>query len=86
MISLYQMLNNVMPINMPMQPDQNLFQRMNEFAQAMRNPPAYILQKFPDIPEAMRNDPNQILAYLQRTRNITDQQIQQTYGNFMGQK
>lgn len=44
--------------------------------QAMRNPAAFVRQSFPDIPAYMQNDPNQILQYLQQTRGITSEQIQ----------
>lgn len=47
------------------------------FQQAMANPPAFVMQKFPDIPQEIANDPAQILGYLQRTRGIPDQRIQQ---------
>lgn len=65
-------LFNPQPAPMPMNP----MQRMNMVMQAMRNPVAFVRQAFPDIPANM-NDPNQILGYLQQTRGITDQQIQQ---------
>jgi len=45
--------------------------------QAMQNPAAFVKQQFPDIPDQIANDPNQILGYLQRTRGISNQQIQQ---------
>ena len=45
--------------------------------QAMRNPVAFVRQAFPDIPDNIQNDPGQILGYLQQTRGISDQQIQQ---------
>lgn len=87
MTSLYQMLNSAMQINqyVPQQmfQNQNMFQRINEFMRAMQNPAEYVRQKFPDIPEEIKNDPNQILSYLKKTRGITDQQIQQQYGDFI---
>ena len=52
--------------------------------QAMRNPAAFIKQRFPDIPDNIINNPDQILSYLQQTRGITDQQIQQLYGMYGG--
>ena len=55
----------------------NPMQKMNYIMQAMTNPAAFIKQQFPDIPNDISNDPNQILSYLQRTRGITDQQINQ---------
>lgn len=66
------------PLFNQMQPPapMNPMQRMNMVMQAMRNPVAFVRQAFPDIPANM-SDPNQILGYLQQTRGITDQQIQQ---------
>ena len=55
------------------------FAPMNKMAmamQAMQNPAAFVKNAFPDIPENIQNDPNQILGYLQRTRGITQQDIQ----------
>ena len=37
---------------------------------------AFLKQKFPDIPDQIMNDPNQILNYLQQTRGISNQDIQ----------
>ena len=84
MKSIYQMLNGsaqlpVQPLNTP-QP-MNMFGRIGEITQAMRNPAAYIKQKFPDIPANIQNDPAQILSYLQQTRGISNQDIQQVYNN-----
>lgn len=56
---------------------QNPMQKMQFVMQAMQNPAAFVKQAFPDIPEGIQNDPSQILQYLQQTRGITDQQIQQ---------
>lgn len=60
-----------MPSNM-MSP----FQKFNMIRQIMVNPGAFIKQRFPDIPDQIMNDPNQILNYLQQTRGITNQDIQ----------
>lgn len=49
---------------------------MQRISQAMRNPMGFIKQAFPDIPAYMQNDPNQILQYLQQTRHISNEQIQ----------
>lgn len=67
-------MNGMMMPQMPMNP----MQRMNLVMQAMQNPAAFVRQKFPDIPDNIANDPNQILQYLQRTRNISDEQLNQT--------
>lgn len=54
----------------------NPMQRMQQVMQAMQNPVGYLMQKFPDIPAYMQNNPNLILQYLQQTRNISNEQIQ----------
>lgn len=84
---LFQMLSGSAPQAspqpmMPMPANSNPINRMNMMMQAMRNPAAFVKQSFPDIPDEISNDPSQILTYLQRTRGITDQQIQQVYGMF----
>ena len=76
---LYQMLSQQVPRQSGMQFN-NPIQKANYIMQAMRNPAAFIKQQFPDIPDNISNDPNQILNYLQRTRGISNQQIQQLYG------
>ena len=63
-----------MPMGMPANP----IQRMQMVMQAMQNPIGYLKQKFPDIPDNISGNPGQILQYLQQTRNITNDQIQQT--------
>ena len=67
-------MNGMMMPQIPMNP----MQRMNLVMQAMQNPAAFVRQKFPDIPDNIANDPGQILQYLQRTRNISDEQLNQT--------
>lgn len=54
----------------------NPMQKMNYILQAMKNPAAFVKQHFPDIPNEIANDPNKILGYLQQTRGISNQQIQ----------
>jgi len=56
---------------------QNPMQKMQYIMQAMSNPAAFVRQHFPDIPEGIQNDPRQILGYLQQTRGISNQQVQQ---------
>lgn len=56
---------------------QNPIQKMQYIMQAMTNPAAFVKRAIPDLPEQIANDPNQILRYLQETRGISDQQIQQ---------
>lgn len=54
----------------------NPIQKMQYMMQAMQNPAAFVKQHFPDIPAQIQNDPTQILQYLQQTRHISNQQIQ----------
>ena len=65
---LYQMFSGMMN-NMPQNP-------MQRAIQAMINPAAFVKQVFPDIPPQIQNDPNQILSYLQQTKNISNSDIQ----------
>lgn len=51
--------------------------KMQAIMNAIQNPAAFIKQAFPDIPEDIQNDPSKILGYLQKTRNISNDQIQQ---------
>lgn len=79
---LYQQLSGGMqqPAPTPMNP----FQKMGAVMQAMRNPQQFIKQSFPDIPDNISNDPNQILSYLQQTRGISNQQIQNLVSMYGG--
>jgi len=63
---------------------QNPMQKMNFIMQAMQNPAMFVKRQFPDIPDNISNDPNQILRYIQQTRGISDQQIQQLYSMYRG--
>lgn len=56
---------------------QNPVQKMQYIMQAMTNPAAFVKQHFPDIPVSIQNNPGQILNYLQQTRGLSNQQIQQ---------
>lgn len=76
----YNVVNNVQPVQQQAsgQPMfQNPMQKVQYILQAMRNPAAFVKQVFPDIPNEISNNPNQILAYLQQTRGISNEQIQQ---------
>ena len=66
------------PANIPINP----MQRFNQVVQAMRNPMSVIMQAFPDIPAYMQNDPYQMKQYLQQTRHISDEQIQNIMNQF----
>lgn len=67
------------PINSGMQ-FQNPIQKANYVMNAIRNPAAFVKEQFPDIPENIQNNPDEILRYLQQSRGISDQQIQQISG------
>ena len=54
----------------------NPIQKMQYIMQAMTNPAQFVRNAFPDIPPQIQNNPNQILSYLQQTRNISNEQIQ----------
>lgn len=77
----YNIPGNPMPPSPEMQAQMNFramnpMQRAQMVMQAMQNPAQYVASRFPDIPEGIRNDPNQIFQYLQRTRNITNADVQ----------
>lgn len=71
------------PVQQPVS-NMNPLQRMQYIRQAMVNPAAFIKQRFPDIPDQITNNPNQILQYLQQTRGITNQQLQQLMNQYGG--
>lgn len=61
---------------------QNPLQKANYILRTLTNPAAFVKQQFPDIPDSMMNDPRQILGYIQETRGIDNNQIQQILGQF----
>jgi len=74
---LYNMLmGNRMNTQNPMNSPANPMQKMAMMMQAMQNPSAFVKQVFPDIPQEIQYDPNRILQYLQQTRHISNDQIQ----------
>lgn len=80
---LYQMLMGGQQPAMPrMAPAMSPIQKMNTIMQAMRNPAQFVKQQFPDIPDTMMNDPNQVLQYLQQTRNISNDQLAMLMNQF----
>lgn len=74
---LYSMLMGTQNLQAPVMRFQNPLMRMQYIMQAMQNPAAFVRQAIPDLPESIANDPNQILRYLQQTRGISNEQIQQ---------
>ena len=80
---LYQMLmGGQQPATPRMAPAMSPIQKMNMIMQAMRNPAQFVKQQFPDIPDTMMNDPNQVLQYLQQTRNISNDQLNMLMNQF----
>lgn len=84
---LYSMLmNQQQPVQqypaMQMPAFSNPIQKMNYMVQALKDPVHFVLQQFPDIPENIVNDPNQVLQYIQRTRNISNDQISRIVNQF----
>lgn len=72
--------NMLMGHGMPQQiaPNQmSPFQKVSMAMQAMQNPAKFVKQAIPDLPDEIANDPNRILNYLQQTRGVTNQDIQQ---------
>lgn len=63
----------------------NPFQKIQYAFQAMRNPAMFAKRYFPDIPAQIMNDGNQVLQYLQQTRNISNDQIQTLVNQYPGQ-
>lgn len=59
----------------------NPMQKMQYMLQAMTNPAAFVRQAFPDIPAEIQNNPTQILQYLQQTRHISNDTIQNLINN-----
>lgn len=79
------------PVQTPAQPYGagqflNPYQKMRQVMSAMNNPAAFLKQRFPDIPDEIMYDPNRILKYLQQTRGITNEDIQQIQGGIPWQR
>ena len=58
----------------------NPLQKVQYIMQTLTNPAAFVKQHFPDVPDDILNDPNRVLAYLQQSRGISNQQLQQMIG------
>lgn len=81
-----QMMGSAMQQQTPAPSNMNPLQRINYIRQAMANPAILIKQRFPDIPDQIMNNPEQILSYLQKTRGITNQDLQNLYQTYGGMK
>ena len=84
-----QIMGNMMPQQTQMPGPTNMMnpiQRFNMVRQMMVNPAMIVKQRFPDIPDQIMNDPGQILSYLQQTRGITNQDIQQITSQYGGMR
>lgn len=75
MTPLAQFMNRMPPVN-------QMMQRLAMINQAMQNPMVVIKDRFPDIPDQYANNPDAMLSYLQQTRGITNQDLQQLYNTY----
>lgn len=64
------------PQHMSGSPVMTPIQRAAFVMQAMTNLAAFVKQQFPDIPNEIVNNPQEIFNYLQRTRGISQADIQ----------
>ena len=85
----YNRINNIMPVQQPIQqqipdypqsmPNQsfgnNPMQRAASIMQAMRNPAAFVRQHL-NIPDNIANNPDAILQYMQTNMGVTQADIQ----------
>lgn len=55
----------------------NPIQKAAYIMKALTNPAAFVKEQFPDIPDGISHDPVQVRNYLQQSRGISDQQLQQ---------
>lgn len=71
---------------MAMQPQQTVPQNqtpvMGQIMQAMRNPMAFAMNAFPDVPRELWNNPPQALQYIQQSRGISQQDLQNMLAQF----
>lgn len=61
---------------------QNPVQKAAYIMQALTNPAAFVKQQFPDVPDGILNDPIQVKNYIQQSRGISDQQLQQILNQY----
>lgn len=61
---------------------QNPIQKAQYIYQAMTNPVAFVKQQFPDVPDEIANDPNRVLQYLQQSRGISNNQLNQIVNQY----
>lgn len=60
----------------------NPIQKAQYILATLTNPAAFVKQQFPDVPDEIASNPQAILAYLQKTRGITPEQIQQIQNHY----
>ncbi len=61
---------------------QNPIQKAMYIMRAMTNPAAFVKEQFPDIPDGIANDPIQVRNYIQQSRGISNEQIQQIMNQY----
>ena len=61
---------------------QNPIQKANYILNTLTNPSAFVREQFPDVPSDIANDPNRVLQYIQQTRNISNEQLNQIMNRF----
>ena len=66
----------------PMQANTNPMMLMGQIANAMRNPMAFAMNAFQDVPRELWSNPERALEYIQRTRNLSQADIQNMLANF----
>ena len=61
---------------------QNPMQKAQYIMQAMRNPVAFVKEQFPDIPDNIISNPMAVLQYLQQSRGISNDQLNQIISQY----
>lgn len=86
---MYQMFMNGMAPQAPqassmpqVPPAMQQVQNLMAAWQSMHNPAAFVKWQFPDVPNEIAGDASKVLAYLQQTRNISNEQLNQFASQF----
>lgn len=61
---------------------QNPIQKAQYIYRAMTNPGAFVKEQFPDVPDEIMNDPNRVLQYIQQSRGISNDQLNQIVNQY----